>query len=66
VHAYDEHASLRRDAVVSASWPVASGGEDPRINRVSLFHECWISIQPITETGGFLTFESDLIIQALD
>jgi hypothetical protein len=37
VHAYDERASLRRDAVVLASWPVASGGEDPRINGVSLF-----------------------------
>ena len=29
MHAYDERASLRRDAVVLASWPVASGGEDP-------------------------------------
>jgi hypothetical protein len=28
-------------------WPVASGGEDPRINGVSSFHECWISIRPI-------------------
>ncbi len=51
MHAYDERASLRRDAVVLASWPVASDGEDEQVYAATDGRGADIMLDPL---GGMV------------